>query len=202
MKRTFRRRHSEQRRRHRGASKDGPGVRREVAVPVVERHEDRAAWQRLSLVEGRQDVVQRDRVEVASEQRDLCRRLSGFAQTQRALITGDEPQRLLELLAERQQLLDRLMTVGERLRPLQKQWVEVRTALSDSQVRQAEELIGEVNRLLAGILQIDDADAQLLSARKSMTARALKQVGRGRQAGAAYESSVTATPVRVDWTDE
>ena len=140
-----------------------------------------------------------------TEQRDLCRRLSGFAETQRSLITGDEPERLLTLLADRQQLLDRLSVVGTRLRPLQQNWREVRAGLSSSQAQAADALIAEVNQLLAGILHADETDAQLLSAKKNATAQSMREVGRGRQAGAAYAATGTAggtAAARVDWTDE
>jgi len=140
-----------------------------------------------------------------TEQRDLCRRLSGFAQAQHSLITGNEPERLLTLLADRQQLLDRLSLVGTRLRPLQQNWRAVREGLSGHQAQMADALIAEVNQLLAGILHADETDAQLLSAKKNATAQAMGEVSRGRQAGAAYAAMATAgasATARVDWTDE
>jgi hypothetical protein len=138
------------------------------------------------------------------EQCDLCRQISSFAQTQRSLITGDEPERLLALMAQRQTVLDRLTQVGQQLKPIQRNWMTFRGELPAAQAREADDLIREVNRLLAGILQMDEADARLLSARKDSTAQQLQQVGRGRMAGAAYAASgASAAPMtRVDWTDE
>jgi hypothetical protein len=62
-------------------------------------------------------------------------------------------------------------------------------------------LVAEVNTLLSGILEQDEADAQLLSARKSETARAITSVRRGRQAGAAYTASAGVQNSNVEWTD-
>jgi hypothetical protein len=136
------------------------------------------------------------------EQRELCRQLSGFAAAQRALITGDEPERLLAVLGDRQQVLDRLSVIVDRLRPVQRRWGEVRASLTPAQARQADALITEVNTLLAGILKGDEADAQLLSARKTATGQSLQQVGQGRQAGAAYAAGAAPAVSRVDWIDE
>lgn len=145
-----------------------------------------------------------DVLELLRVQRDLCRRLQSCASTQRSLITGDQPEKLLEVLGERQRLLDRLILVGDQLRPFQKSWTAVRGQLPPAQSVEADALVNEVNVLLGGILRADEADAQLLSARKSATADEIRQVGHGRQAGAAYAAATTASAgaARVDWTGE
>ncbi len=136
-----------------------------------------------------------------SEQRELYRQLRRLADRQRAFITSNEPERLLAVLAERQQLIDRLQAVGQRLRPYQANWREIRGGMDEAQGRQMDGLVAEVNAILAGILQQDEADTALLSARKSETGRQIGVIQAGRQAGRAYAASYgTTTGTGADWT--
>jgi hypothetical protein len=156
---------------------------------------------------GRSDVLA-----LLTQQRDLCRQLSGYAERQRPLVTGDRPEQLLAALGERQILLDQLGGVVERMRPYQRNWREVRTGMAAEEGRRADALLAEVNTLLGGILQQDEADAKLLSARKASTAREMGQLKQTRAAGAAYATAggypATGTygPAagggHLDWTAE
>lgn len=141
-----------------------------------------------------------DVVALLIEQRDLCRRLAGLAETQRALITGNEPERLLDVLASRQEILDRLTEVGRRLQPFQQNWRGVRAQLTGRDGQLADALVAEVNGLLQTILQKDEADGQLLSARKQATGDQVAEVSRGRAVGAAYAAAAGAGASR-DWTE-
>ncbi len=137
-----------------------------------------------------------------SEQCDLCRRLAGLADRQRERITGDEPELLLTILADRQRLIDRLGALTDLLRPYQQNWREVRAGLDARDGREADRMVAEVNELLLAILQLDEADARMLSARKIATARALTEIGHQRMAGTAYAMAGASSPAQVDWTDE
>ena len=143
-----------------------------------------------------------------TQQRDLCRRLGAFCDRQRPLVTGDHAEQLLAVLGERQVLLDQLGGVVEKLRPYQRDWREVRTRMAAEEGRRADALVAEVNGLLSTILQHDDADAKLLSARKAATAQQITELKQSRAAGVAYASaaggyaSTTDGGARVDWTAE
>lgn len=133
-----------------------------------------------------------------NEQRDLYRQLVRLADRQRGMITGNQPERLLGILAERQHLIDRLTAAGKQLKPYQVHWQQVRESLTEEQARGIDGLVGEVNALLAEILRKDEADTALLSARKSETGRALQMVKTGRRAGAAYAATGQQT-TSMDW---
>lgn len=137
------------------------------------------------------------------EQRDLYRQLSRLADQQRGMITGDDPERLLAVLAERQRLVDRLTGLGRELKPLQANWRQLREHLSAEQAGSIDALVTEVNALLSEILRKDEADTALLSARKCETGRAIDNVQAGRRAGTAYAAATayaSGDVSGVDWT--
>jgi FlgN protein len=144
----------------------------------------------------------RDVIGLLTEQRDLCRQLKHFSERQTSLITGDNPEQLLAILADRQQLLDRLDVLARRLKPYQQNWREYRATLNNVDGAMADRLIGEVNTLLSAILEKDDADARLLAARKDVTARAITGLNHTKKAEAAYAATGNAGGSTVDWMDE
>jgi hypothetical protein len=137
-----------------------------------------------------------------TEQRDMYRQLSRLADQQRGLITGNETERLLAVLAERQRLVERLTATGRELKPLQANWSSVRDSLSPQQAGDVDALVGEVKALLTEILERDEADTALLSARKSETSQAMGTLQVSRRAGTAYAASVGAAGQSsgMDWT--
>lgn len=143
----------------------------------------------------------KDLTTLLTRQRDLYVQLGRLAEGQRSMITGDEPERLLTILAERQRLIDQLESVSRRLKPYQANWRQVRGSLPPEQADEVDHLVGEVNSLLTGILQKDEADAQLLSARKGRTAQAMSELKAGRKAGAAYAASSGSQAAGADWGD-
>ena len=144
-----------------------------------------------------------DGVQIAGlliEQRDLYRALSRLTERQRNLITGDDPERLLTLLAERQQLIDKLQAISRRLRPFQANWRQIREGLGDEDGLKIDGLVGEIDSLLGEILKKDEADTALLSARKSEKGQAIGAIQAGRQAGRAYTAGAEQFRQGMDWT--
>lgn len=137
-------------------------------------------------------------VALLSEQRELYLQLSRLADQQRGMITGNEPERLLTILAERQRLIDRLTVTGRELKPYQANWRQLRDTLPGDQAKRIDALVAEVNSLLSAILKKDEADTALLSARKSEAGRALGTLHVGKRAGAAYAAS-GSTGSGMDW---
>lgn len=135
-----------------------------------------------------------------STQRDLYLQLSQLTEQQRGLITGDEPEQLLTLLAQRQQIIDQLQAVSARLRPYQANWRQVRGRLGEDESRQIDGLVGEINALLADIMKQDETDTALLSARKGETHRAIGTLQTGRQASRAYAVTYGGQSQGIDWT--
>lgn len=137
-----------------------------------------------------------------SEQCGLYEQLAGLSESQRALITGDEPQRLLALLGQRQRLLDQADQLAARMRPYQKSWPDLRSRVGPEEAEQVDRLLDRMNVLLAGILEKDKADAQLLAARKSATGQEMAAIKAGRLAGAAYVAAAYGAAAQRDWAEE
>lgn len=141
-------------------------------------------------------------IQLLEEKRDQCVALRGLVDQQRQAITGDEPERLLEVLSRRKTILNRLGELAQGLRPYQASWTEVRRLLSEEVRRQVDQLVNEVNTALGAILHADEEDTKLLSARKSSTAQQLSSLHAGRQAGSAYAASENAGASQTEWSDE
>jgi len=136
-----------------------------------------------------------------AEQRELYTHLGRLVESQRAWITGDEPERLLAVLGERQGWIARLEWSAQRLRAYQENWDDVRRGLTAAEHERVGHLVDEVNTLISGILRRDEADAQLLAARKGATAQALGALRTARQAGAAYSAAAHQSPSSTGWRD-
>ena len=149
-----------------------------------------------------------DLLSLLGEQRDLYEHLGRLAGMQRTLITSEDSERLLAVLRDRQELVDRLEVLAERIRPYLRSRTAFRAGLQEDDARKVDRLVGQVNGLLAGILEQDKSDTQLLAARKSSVANEIATVATGRQAGVAYAASTCADLSRaevgtsVDWMDE
>lgn len=144
-----------------------------------------------------------DVLEILTEQCALCRQLKGLAARQRMLIASDQAEMLLEVLGRRRQIIDRLGGLADRMRPYQQRWTEVRSRFADDDGRRVDEMISELNAALAGILQGDKADAELLASRRQETGSDLGRLKATRMAGAAYAASQEGPQVsQVEWTDE
>ncbi len=135
------------------------------------------------------------------EQSELYEQLAALSETQRGLITGNEPERLLGLLGERQKLLDRLEELAARMRPYQKTWPRMRPLVSPVEVQEVDRLLAKVNGLLATIIEQDKADSQLLAARKSVTGQEMSSLKASRTAGAAYMAAAYEASPQREWTD-
>lgn len=144
------------------------------------------------------DGVQR-LIGLLTEQRDLYQKLEALSQAQHALVTGNDPGRLLDVLSQRQALLDRLGALAEQIRPYQQEWPRVRASLSGEQGKILDRLVHEVNKLLGSIIQRDQADSQLLAARKSAAEEGMQRMQTGKQAGSAYAANAYAASAGRDW---
>lgn len=125
-------------------------------------------------------------IELLREQRDLYLRLQELSERQRTLISGDRPELLLNILRDRQSLVAALAAVNEKLSPYRRNWQSVYETLPIVTRHTATELLEEINGMLQVILQADQEDQALLSARKQAVAQSLNDVSGGRAANAAY----------------
>ncbi len=125
-------------------------------------------------------------MELLTQQRDLYRRLRQLADQQRGLISGDQPEKLLDLLRERQNLVGRLAQLNMQLAPYRRNWGGTYGSLPEDLRNQAGVILEEINKTLQVILKADREDGALLSVKKQMIAAEANSVTGGRTANAAY----------------
>lgn len=125
-------------------------------------------------------------VELLQHQRTLFSRLRVLADRQRSLVTQDDPQPLLTLLAERQRLVDGLVGISARLAPFRNDWTAVYGGLDEPVRKQVSLLLEEANSALGTILETDTSDTATLTARKQHVAEQMATVDYGVKAGSVY----------------
>lgn len=138
-------------------------------------------------------------LDLLRRQRALYYNLRRLADRQRHLIQAGDSGPLLSLLCDRQKLTDSLLEVGKELAPHRERWSEMRGELDPGYRREAEEIIGEVSRLLGDIITLDEEDARLLSSRRSQTAVMLRSQRNTQRAVSAYAATSGGPgPDRID----
>jgi len=120
------------------------------------------------------------------KQRDLYRQLAALAERQSRLITSQTPERLLEVLAERQQVVESIQKTNNALEPFRNRWGAVCKLLDDEQKQIAGEAIAEISRLVRSILERDQRDGELLRIRCRQVADQLHTARVGRDMLRAY----------------
>jgi C4-dicarboxylate-specific signal transduction histidine kinase len=136
-------------------------------------------------------------IELLGQQRDLYARLRELADQQRGLIASDRPERLLDVLRERQTLVGRLAQINMQLSPFRRNWNGTYGQLPEDARQRASALLDEINGMLQTILKADREDSALLAARKQAVASELGAVTGGRAANAAYAGAPTSSTADI-----
>lgn len=133
-----------------------------------------------------QDIELKELVQLLEHQRVLFARLRGLADRQKALVIQDDPQPLLNLLSERQRLVDGLVGLNARLGPYRSRWTTIYSGLDESRRRHVAELLEESNSALSIILQSDNHDTATLQARRHDMVNRLDALDNHSRAATAY----------------
>ncbi len=131
-------------------------------------------------------------VELLEEQRTCYRQLKALAEKQRKLISDEDPEALLKILGERQQLVDRLTELNRELQPFRQEWAGTYTQMKSDRRQYVQEVLDEINTLLGSIMLMDKEDSRLLSARKESIRQQVVQTASGRMANTAYAAHAYA----------
>ena len=140
-------------------------------------------------------------MELLRDQASLYGRLESCASRQRSLITADDSSLLLSLLAARQKLATELTQISTRLAPVRRDWSSYRERLSSIERAEADRLLAETSECLGRVIESDEQDARLLSARKRFVAEGLRATHATGQALSAYRAPVQPGP-RTERLDE
>lgn len=121
-----------------------------------------------------------------SQQESLYARLDALGDRQSELVAAEETDRLLELLAERQGIIDGIAQVDELLGPYKTRWPAVMEALPPEERERVRRRLDALSAVMGRIARRDEADRASLQQRRDSVAVELAQIGRGRGALAAY----------------
>ena len=133
-------------------------------------------------------------VRLLERQRALYADLDALSQTQGPLIASDQTDRLLEVLARRQGLIDELSTLNQEIAPFTGDWARLSGGLSDPHRLAIRERFEAVSALAASIASRDEEHRRALEARRAGIGSELAGLARARGAAAAYSGSASASP--------
>jgi len=123
------------------------------------------------------------------EQAALYGQLETYAKKQHGLVTQDDTAMLLALLADRQRLSVNLQRLGVRLDPVRRYWAFHHARLTPAQQGEADALLANIRGRLRRVMESDEKDARVLSARKQTAAGSIRATRASGQAVTAYRSA-------------
>jgi hypothetical protein len=137
--------------------------------------------------------VTRELESLLNRQLDLYRKLRGLADRQRQLVTQDDPQPLLALLGERQELVDELAGLSEVLLPAQRAWRRCADQVEPAVRTRIEQLLQRISGTLQSVLDSDAEDTRRLASRRQRAHQEVEQIHEGQRALTAYQALAPST---------
>jgi hypothetical protein len=128
-------------------------------------------------------------VEALHGQVDCYRRLSKLAALQHEHVQQGRTEQLLEVLGQRQEVLDQLAALERVVAPAKRQWAQFVEALAPGMRSEAEQLLAETRRLLEDITAADCDDVLVLQQRKLNLGRQISQAASARQVNRTYAAA-------------
>ena len=120
---------------------------------------------------------------------DCYRRLSKLAQLQHEHVQQERTESLLDVLAQRQQVLDQLGALERVVAPAKRQWNEYLATLAAGARDEAERLLAETRRLLEAITAADCNDVLVLQQRKLNLGRQINQATAAKRVNRHYAAA-------------
>ena len=127
--------------------------------------------------------------ELLEQQVRLFEDLAALTVRQTRLVNDGEAESLLGLLAQRQELIDRLESVNGELEPYRSRWPQLWPDLDESDKQRIGPLVQQAQQLLEQIMQSDDRDRKLLEAAKPQVAAELERLSHTRAARRSYQGA-------------
>jgi hypothetical protein len=146
-------------------------------------------------------MVEDSVISALREQVDCYGRLSKLAELQHEHVQQGRTESLLEVLALRQEVLDRIAALEQVIAPAKRGWAQYLGGLRSEQRVVAERLLAESRRLLEQITAADMSDCLVLQQRKMNLGRQINQTSAAKTvnrklATAAYGTAVSRMDVR------
>jgi hypothetical protein len=148
-------------------------------------------------VPGRRDVGETcytEYVSLLASQRALLGELDALSQRQSTLIDGEDMEPLLELLDERQRVIDRVVPISRTLDELRWRWRTLRAALPESQRSQVQRAEDALLGLFTQVARRDERDQARLKSRLESAGSQLAGIATSRRAAGAYGAAPLMAP--------
>lgn len=128
-------------------------------------------------------------IDLLEQQLAILRQLSDQVEIQTAAVADGETESLLGVLAQRQQVIDRLEKINGDLSPFRNNWDQIWAGLDEAEQTQVSPLVQEVHQLLDQVLAADEKDRKKLEAAKNQVAADLVRLAQSGEATAAYKGA-------------
>ncbi len=136
-----------------------------------------------------------DVIMTALEREVVCyERLAKLAELQHEQVQQGQTEALLEVLNQRQAVLDEICELERTVAPARRGWGEYVLGLSQDRRPIAESLLGRTRALLERITQADRNDAMVLQQRKLNLGREIRQATAGRAINRTYAAAAYGRP--------
>lgn len=114
---------------------------------------------------------------VLKSRREYCRAMTQLADEQQTLIDGNRTPELLQLIAQKQRVIDGLTELGAAFGGLAAYWKSVRDSLTDDIRAECESILAESEVLLAAALEREAQGTKQLAQRRDQTQQQLRKIG-------------------------
>ena len=138
-----------------------------------------------------------DILDALHQQVDCYRRLEKLAGLQHEHVQQNSTEQLLEVLVQRQAVLDELAALERAVAPAKRDWSNYAAKMPAGRRAEAEALIAETRRLLESIMRADGNDVLALQQRKLNLGREINQAAAARQVNRNYAAAAYGRPARA-----
>jgi hypothetical protein len=122
-------------------------------------------------------------------QRQLYRTLQALADRQADQVSAGNPDGLLQILAQRQTLLEDVKKTNDALLPFRQRWDAICQMLDEQQRTEVSAAINEINDRLQTIMKRDQKDSEMLQLRCRKIGQDMQSSRLGRTAMRAYDGT-------------
>lgn len=128
------------------------------------------------------------------EQVECYRRLAKLAELQHEHVQQSQTEGLLEVLAARENVLEKVAVLERSIAPAKQRWSDYLAALPANDRVLAESLLADTRRLLEQITTADRNDVLVLQQRKLNLGRQITQASAARQINRTYAAAAAYGP--------
>src|SRR4051812_4452567 len=128
-------------------------------------------------------------IEALEEQVTCYRRLAKLAEAQHEHVQTSHMEALLEVLKNRQEILDQLARLEKIIGPAKRRWTEFLDEMQIDSRGRAEMLVAETRKLLEQIMHSDRNDALVLQQQKISLGRQINKASGAKQINRTYAAA-------------